>query len=151
MRWMSLFLACQHLSSAKCLRVRIGAGSRFKWILCFLLIDSRRFRLHQRLRLLQIEATVLDNLIRDGDEVVVRDLPPERFMVLISVRGWFNPRATTLRKIRKLVALLLAEELKMPPGWPRVVTFMYDFRIDVSNWWKNLRGRGGVLDSRSWC
>jgi hypothetical protein len=38
----------------------------------------------------------LDNQLIDGGEVVNFPLPPERFMVLISVRGRVDPRAIVL-------------------------------------------------------
>jgi hypothetical protein len=47
MRWLSLFLACQHLSSGTSARIR--AGSRSKRFLCFILIDVRCFRLPSKM------------------------------------------------------------------------------------------------------
>jgi hypothetical protein len=61
--------------------IRLRAGSRFKRFLCFDLINERCFRVSPAVRSPQIEATILDNLITDGDEIV-----------RLTIRPRFTPR-----------------------------------------------------------
>jgi hypothetical protein len=71
MRWLSLFLACQHLNSGMNLRECTDQSwfQSFKRFLCFVLIDARCFRLAPGVRVPHVE----DHGVRGPKQVWLKD------------------------------------------------------------------------------